>query len=1074
MTSSDWMLLALSSIEKNSQKQVGEAFVQRLLEKGDIHPAVAILLSLGERDDAIEAYVSQKMLLEALLLTCLVYRNDWQRQCFLLRKWGEDAVTSGSAELAVRCFSCTSIETNEAWVPTTAQDALAFNAQKQQVLGPASPPLSPPSAGTTNRMKGTQLKLITSFENRQGPFLPLAVEIQTTSVADNLAAGVTPIAQSAVSGNGTTPWRTTRRERDFSATTSARTATPGTYARSRFPSRETQHRGKTPMDTPQTAARDCGTTKPLEDTQSGTARKLSSHRKVSSESSKADERVGTPGKHCVANGSLSGHPLLPSPATGLFANRNPEQHGRNGSRDRMPGGLNLTLGDMANRYGAMSPDPASSSAAESMSSHTSRSHITNDPSEDDSNYTKSSLGKSSEPFLSSLEQARIVAHQDRTSGRTRTHKERSASRGRETTKYIKPAKQSPSSPVPMSPFDMMFALEARALREETSRTTTPALPVSTRKQSRDRAQLPDSSPEKTRQVKDQSRTRSAKRSQSDARGRDTRPLSPPHKQSSSDPMPAATDSGGKSEIETQSDDSISQPRSASRPAERLHAKVEEDPYEYATKSAVIIGAKDDLGYSSSSETWSTFLLPSTQYQGSTTLSRKEQAAKELEERRLSLARRPSAPAIPMPGDHAIKRPGMGPRFHTELGESPLSFLPPYSGPDIARSQTVDPGTLMRNASKSNGKPTTSPSIGLPATPRAMKHPEYMGARQDENDRISPIPEFPSPSEQALSSMTKGQKASTDDDDDQLGPLLPPTSPSQREAILRSASAPVEGNSTMSSHKAYKQTSLMAHTRRLSRGHNGRSSRDENGSPVQMTPSQRSPTEVRASIDETIHSNQVIIIDTSASRESSILPELEHLAVPPPPPPPPPILPSGYINIAIEENPTLLNTRSQTTIPAPRPDTAQSTTSTNLSRAGTVSPSTQRRGRGSGSVSEGIGSRIRNVTERMRSTSRSRAKSPPVAMETHRPSPYETKLPPFPAAMPAGVVGRRESLSRAKSPLEKAVSPVGGGFERRPSRNEGVVSPGAREREKVAELRANMPPNVDVMRMDTGIGEGEMF
>jgi len=77
-------------------------------------------------------------------------------------------------------------------------------------------------------------------------------------------------------------------------------------------------------------------------------------------------------------------------------------------------------------------------------------------------------------------------------------------------------------------------------------------------------------------------------------------------------------------------------------------------------------------------------------------------------------------------------------------------------------------------------------------------------------------------------------------------------------------------------------------------------------------------------------------------------------------------------------------------------------------------------------------------------------------------------------MPAGVVSRRESLSRAKSPLEKAVSPVGGGFERRPSRNEGVVSPGAREREKVAELRANMPPNVDVMRMGMGIGEGEMF
>ena len=77
MTSSDWMLVALSSIEKSSQKQVGEAFVHRLLEKGDIHPAVAIYLGLGEYHDAIETYVSQKFFLEALLLTCLYYPSDW-------------------------------------------------------------------------------------------------------------------------------------------------------------------------------------------------------------------------------------------------------------------------------------------------------------------------------------------------------------------------------------------------------------------------------------------------------------------------------------------------------------------------------------------------------------------------------------------------------------------------------------------------------------------------------------------------------------------------------------------------------------------------------------------------------------------------------------------------------------------------------------------------------------------------------------------------------------------------------------------------------------------------------------
>ncbi|KAI7000228.1 hypothetical protein KC332_g1595 [Hortaea werneckii] len=100
MTSSDWMLLALSSIGQDSQKKVGEAFVQRLLEKGDVHPAVAILLGLGEHNDGIEVYVSQCFWLEAVLLTCLTCPADWGRQSFLIRKWGENAVQQGQAELA--------------------------------------------------------------------------------------------------------------------------------------------------------------------------------------------------------------------------------------------------------------------------------------------------------------------------------------------------------------------------------------------------------------------------------------------------------------------------------------------------------------------------------------------------------------------------------------------------------------------------------------------------------------------------------------------------------------------------------------------------------------------------------------------------------------------------------------------------------------------------------------------------------------------------------------------------------------------------------------------------------------
>jgi hypothetical protein len=164
MTSTDWMLLALSNMGQGSQKKVGEAFVQRLLEKGDIHPAVAIFLGLGEHNDAIEVYVSRKYYMEAILLTCLLFPRDWQRQSFLVRKWGEFSVSHGKAELAVRCFSCMGLETTEPWFSPRAQDAV-FSAQKQALLGSQlSPPLSPPSIGGSRvAARMASLKLVTDF-----------------------------------------------------------------------------------------------------------------------------------------------------------------------------------------------------------------------------------------------------------------------------------------------------------------------------------------------------------------------------------------------------------------------------------------------------------------------------------------------------------------------------------------------------------------------------------------------------------------------------------------------------------------------------------------------------------------------------------------------------------------------------------------------------------------------------------------------------------------------------------------------------------------------------------------------
>ncbi|KAK5003982.1 hypothetical protein LTR60_006676, partial [Cryomyces antarcticus] len=257
MTSSDWMLLALSSMGQDSQKKVGEAFVHRLLEKGDIHPAVAILLGLGEPNDAVEVYVSRQYFMEAVLLTCLVFPAAWQRQSHLVRKWGEVAVAQGQPELAVRCFSCTSIESSEPWFSPRAQDAV-FAAQREQTIGPSmlSPPLSPPSATGSSRMtaKNAALKLITTFGDKEVP-KPASIAAERTP---HVGIADTPIADSALSPEAAGSWlRPAFAEGSARDPSSARTATPGAYkSRKRFPSKSGTSRTReapadsTPMAVP--------------------------------------------------------------------------------------------------------------------------------------------------------------------------------------------------------------------------------------------------------------------------------------------------------------------------------------------------------------------------------------------------------------------------------------------------------------------------------------------------------------------------------------------------------------------------------------------------------------------------------------------------------------------------------------------------------------------------------------------------------------------------------------------------------------------------------------------------------
>lgn len=103
MTSSDWMLLALSGIGGTAaQHKLGRAYVQKLLESGDVHSAVTIMIGMGDQTDAIEVYISHKKYLEALILTCIFFPAVWERQAQIVRKWGEWAVQHGHQQLAIR------------------------------------------------------------------------------------------------------------------------------------------------------------------------------------------------------------------------------------------------------------------------------------------------------------------------------------------------------------------------------------------------------------------------------------------------------------------------------------------------------------------------------------------------------------------------------------------------------------------------------------------------------------------------------------------------------------------------------------------------------------------------------------------------------------------------------------------------------------------------------------------------------------------------------------------------------------------------------------------------------------
>lgn len=1016
MTSSDWMLLALCSMGQNSQRKVGEAFVQRLLEKGDVHPAVALLLGLGELNEAVEAYVARKYYLEATLLTCLLFPVDWQRQSYLVRKWGEIAVTTGQPELAVRCFYVTSLESSEPWTSPRAQDAV-FQAQNAHAAeSQLSPPLSPPSAGP-NRVKQSGLKLFTTFNDT-------ASQGGLSAGGDRTAQGVTPIAQSALSpGGGNQQWLQPggRSSREPS---SARTATPGGYGRKRFPSKPDYSRGtpiaETPIETPYPTT----AVKEPESIEINVGVVEDSHHsqhpsiEVTKEEPKEEGPMLLSAVAYDPSGSKKkASDALPSPAHGVFEHLKQESRQRNGSRDRKPDGLYLDVVDTVESSDA--PSTASQSGFLAGRGAELSPPLT-------SNSVKSAKVRSIDQYISSLEEANYhsrkasrsrAGSKDRV-GRTSRQgaRESSQTRGRSGTRYIKPAKRSPSSPVPMSPEEAAMYSSGNNDSFDDERYYKVASPAVASVRGRSRSAARGTSKKRSnsnlgRRVKSterRSRSRNAHVASRQA-SREGRPSEEDKGRTSpSSPVPMSSaphfyksDGDDEDTREVTSPVRIRQRSSSRRPSGRSrqaspdrHGR--ERSHSRRPSQQDVLTMRPESPEMTSSRQASRQRMPKLQTDFSSGpsaaqrfLSQKERAARELEERRLSLARRPSAPVIPHPQD--LSRPPISGRSLTDLGNSPTSYMPPmssHSDKGLPRSHTVDPEMMRYHPRYTVGTSTKSTPIGLPATPRALRHPRYMSS-DPERDEVPAVPQIPEHIIEVNINSHEGK--------DDVAPLLPATTFGQpgMQSPQRSASAPPE--------------------------HINGDSRRGSGSSRGSGNKRISPPPITASIDETLHgeSQQIIVVGEPAPKENPpLLAELQHLAIPPPPPPPPfhghSRNGSGVINIAIDEHPT---GRPATTTPAMLPPIDIPVNDTSPpARPQTGSPHMHRRGRGS--VSESIGSRLRGVTERMRSTSRSRAKSPPNDYGNHAPSPYETVIP----GMPLDFGHNRSNSSygqRTKSPLSES-------------------------------------------------------
>jgi hypothetical protein len=685
---------------------------------------------------------------------------------------------------------------------------------------------------------------------------------------------------------------------------------------------------------------------------------------------------------------------------------------RTGSKSRKPDGLSINLAPTVSEYSATRPPTGqtfTTTQIDTNSEMTSPLRTGDTMDSRGKSATASLSGRNIDHYISSLEQAHYYSKHSRSretsaSKMTETRSRGATRRGSDTQDHRtpNPAKKSPSSPIPMSPEDLrMYTQSVDSMTTSYTssapggnRTGTPASRSRLGKH-QIRANNDDSRRKRSHSAKARGEQRHASpdgRSRSKTRkergGAPRSPSSPlpmvPSEEDRKQPNDTSlrfvnADRSHRSRDGSRQREASTEPR---RKRHRSRSRQADEPEGHVSRRSSTStrdrrrnkeqpsgqGPENQSNmngymYDSLTGESSTNLSLDAEVQSASSTNReprsrrrelaKELAAAELEARRLSLARRPSAPNIPFPGQGA----------HGKSASE--SHAPP-----LYRHHTDDGFTRVQTESR----------LRRPSTPRAMQvDPATLNeARIDDMPEVLPSSTYQTPK---IGHSKPGSRPGTS----HSGRGHARTASKEQEEI-RTAQEIAAALGQLPRHPAF--NTGVARSRSNSRTRDREYPRRDTSLP-------RGTSRERMHKSPPLHEEPPLIIDTRAANNGPpmVLPELQHLVSPPPPPPPPPAPPKDRPQLAIRTNTSEIASRTPLPPSAnPRTDdgvVAAPSTLTVSGINGVPRPASataagpaygHRRGRSGNLGSESqLNGKIKNLFGKMRTPSQGRgdnARSPP--------------------------------------------------------------------------------------------------